>query len=112
MGQAVRFLNASPRVSIQAPANVETVVTDDPDSRTLRVHFMAYNSTPQTLPMKDRPYVLPGLIEEAPIFRATIQTREPLTNVQVLNRTTAIRQQERRVEVMIEDIHEVLLLNY
>ena len=112
LSQAVRFLNASPRVSIQAPANVETVVTDDPDSRTLRVHFMAYNSTPQTLPMKDRPYVLPGLIEEAPIFRATIQTREPLTNVQALNRTTAIRQQERRVEVMIEDIHEVLLLNY
>lgn len=112
LSQAVRFLNASPRVSIQAPVNVETVVTDDPDSRTLRVHFMAYNSTPQTLPMKDRPYVLPGLIEEAPIFRATIQTREPLTNVQVLNRTTAIRQQERRVEVMIEDIHEVLLLNY
>lgn len=112
LSQAVRFLNASPRVSIQAPVNVETVVTDDPDSRTLRVHFMAYNSTPQTLPMKDRPYVLPGLIEEAPIFRATIQTREPLTNVQALNRTTAIRQQERRVEVMIEDIHEVLLLNY
>jgi hypothetical protein len=49
------------------------VVTDDPATRTLRVHLIAYNATPQTTPAKERPYVLPGLIEDAPMFRASIE---------------------------------------
>jgi hypothetical protein len=70
---AVRLLNPNPRVRITAPANVEAVVTDDPATRTLRVHLIAYNATPQTTPVKERPYVLPGLIEDAPMFRASIE---------------------------------------
>ncbi len=109
---AIRFLNPSPRVRVDAPANVETVVTDDPTSRTLRVHFIAYNPTPQTLPVKERPYALPGLIEEAPMFRANIVTQEPLKNATALKPTTELTRDGHRVGVVINDIHEVLLLSY
>ena len=109
---AVRFLNPSPRVRIEAPANVEAVVTDDPASRTLRVHFIAYNPTPQTLPAKERPYALSGLIEEAPMYRAGIITQEPLKNATALNPSTELRRDGHRVGVVINDIHEVLVLSY
>jgi hypothetical protein len=85
---AVRLLNPNPRVRITAPANVEAVVTDDPTTRNLRVHLIAYNATPQTTPVKERPYVLPGLIEDAPMFRASIELRDGLKSAKALNRTT------------------------
>ena len=67
---AIRLLHPKPRVEITAPTNVESVVTDDPGRRLLRVHLIGYNGPPQTTPIKDRPYVLPALIEDAPMFRA------------------------------------------
>ena len=51
---------------IRAPGTVEAVVTDDPATRTLRVHFLAYNAPPQTMPRQNRPSVLPALIEDTP----------------------------------------------
>ena len=36
-------LHTGPRVRITAPGNVETVLTDDAASRTLRDYFLAYN---------------------------------------------------------------------
>ena len=109
---AVRLLERAPRVEITAPATVESVVTDDPVTRTLRVHFIAYNAPPQTTAEKNRPYVLPALIEDAPIFRATITTREPVKSAAALNPKTRLRHAGNRIEATIEDIHEVLVLRY
>jgi hypothetical protein len=109
---AVRLLNPNPRVRITAPANVEAVVTDDPTTRTLRVHFIAYNATPQTTPVKERPYVLPGLIEDAPMFRASIELRDGLKSAKALNRTTQLKKRGKRVELVVEDIHEIVQCRY
>ena len=109
---AVRWLEPAPRVEITAPATVESVVTDDPAEHTLRIHFIAYNAPPQTTPERNRPYVLPALIEDTPIFRAAITTREPITGVRALNPKTQVRHDAHHVEATIEDIHEVLLLHY
>ncbi|HOX39600.1 MAG TPA: hypothetical protein PL033_16585 [Candidatus Brocadiia bacterium] len=109
---AVRLLVPKPRVEVTAPANVEAVVTDDPVERILRVHFIAYNSTPQTTPARERPYVLPGLIEDAPIYRAVIASRDALKGVTALNSSTEFARADNRVELMISDIHEVVVLNY
>jgi hypothetical protein len=109
---AVRLLDPAPRVEITAPATVESVVSDDPATRTLRVHFIAYNAPPQTTPERNRPYVLPALIEDAPMFRATITTREPITSAAAVSEKTQLRHDNRRVEATIEDIHEVLVLRY
>ena len=109
---AVRFLEPSPRVEIAAPANIETVVTDDPDARTLRVHCIAYNSPPQTTPERNRPYVLPGLIEDAPLFRVTITIRDGIKSATALNPKTQVKSEGNRVQAVIEDIHEVIILRY
>jgi len=112
LANAIRFLHPVPRVRIDAPANVEAVVTDDPANRTLRVHFIAYNPTPQTTPVKERPYVLPGLIEDAPMYRAAIEVNRPVNRAEALNKSTSLKRRGSRVEAVIDDIHEVLLLGY
>ncbi len=109
---AVRLLHPNPRLRVDAPANVEAVVTDDPAARTLRVHLIAYNATPQTTPAKDRPYVLPGLIEDAPMFRARIEFRDDVKGVKALNRSTQLTKRGRRVELTVADVHEVIQCRY
>jgi hypothetical protein len=109
---AVQFLHPNPRVRIKAPANVEAVVTDDPENRILRVHLIAYNATPQTTPAKDRPYVLPGLIEDAPIYRAALEFHGGLKSAKAFNRATELKTRGNRVELTIEDIHEIIQCLY
>ena len=112
LANAIRQLVLKPRVRIDAPANVETVITDDASNRTLRVHFIAYNATPQTMTVKERPYVLPGLIEDAPTFRARITTLNTPKTMSALNPATELKQHGNRVDVLINDIHEVVLIGY
>jgi hypothetical protein len=109
---AIRFLNPTPRVEITAPANIETVVTDDPKSRTLRVHFLAYTALPQTTPGTGRPYVLPGLMEQAPLFRASVQARFRIKSARAFNRSTEVKRTGDTVTVLIDDVHDVLMLHY
>jgi len=109
---AVRMLNPHPRVRVDAPANVEAVVTDDPANRTLRIHLIAYNATPQATPMKERPYIMPGLIEDTPIFRASFELRDVLKSAKALNRSTQLKKRGSRVEVTIADIHDVIVCRY
>jgi hypothetical protein len=107
-----RLLSAERRVEIDAPANVEAVVTDDPAARKLRVHLLAYNPTPRTTPQKNRPYILPGMIEDPPIFRVIAVTDKPVQAAESLNPNTNLQIERNEVQATIEDIHEVLLIRY
>ena len=109
---AVRWLHPEPRVRVSAPRNVEVVVTDDAQAKKLRVHFIAYNSTPQSTPGKNRPFILPGLVEDVPIFRVTVDVSVDPTGIETANPATTVGRNGRRVEATIEDIHEVLVLSY
>ncbi|MGA1237125.1 MAG: alpha-amylase family protein [Limisphaerales bacterium] len=110
--QGVRMLLPERRVEVVAPSNVEVVVTEDADARVLRVHLLCYNATPRTLPVKDRPYVLPGLIEDRPMFRASLRFSDKVKGVKGLSEETRIRKRGRDVEVVVEDVHEVILVRY
>ena len=112
LANAMRLLNPAPRLTIEAPATVQTVVTDDLATRTLRAHLLGYNSPPQTTAAKERPYVLPVPIEDAPMYRVSITTREPLKSAKALNRSTELKRRGNRVEAVVNDIHEVLMLSY
>ncbi len=109
---AVRMLHPEPVVQVTAPANVEAVVTDDPQQRTLRVHLLAYNSTPQTTPATNRPYILPGLIEDEPIYRASILVHRGVQEVTTLGTPLAFQRDGSQIDLMIEGIHEVVLIKY
>ncbi|MCP5525047.1 MAG: beta-galactosidase trimerization domain-containing protein [Verrucomicrobiales bacterium] len=112
LANAVRLLNPEPWVRIEAPTTVQTVVTDDPIARTLRVHLLGYDAPPQTTPAKDRPYVLPVPIEDAPIFRVTIEVRDGFKRAKAFNPATELKKGGNRLELLVEDIHEVVQLSY
>jgi hypothetical protein len=112
LANAVRFLHPAARVRITAPANVEAVVTDDPPTRTLRVHLLGYHSPPQTTPAKERPYVLPALIEDVPLFRARLDCSFPIKGVKAFNRSTELKRRGQRVEATVNDVHEVIAVRY
>lgn len=109
---AVNLLRPNPRITITAPATVESVVTDDSASRTLRVHFLGYNSPAQTISPTRRPYVLPALIEDAPLYRATIDFRDGVENITALRPSTVLSQRGNRIELTIDDIHEIIVCQY
>lgn len=88
------------------------MVTDDPATRTVRVHLLAYNSPAQTMPAKDRPYVLPALIEEAPTYRVEVESAQAVRRATAWNKSTSLQRHGRRVEATVSDIHEVLCLQY
>ena len=58
--------------AFEGPAFVEVMATDDPASRQYHVHLIAYAPAPTSTPPKNRPYILPGLIEDPPMYRARI----------------------------------------
>jgi len=109
---ALRFLNPAPPVEVEAPASVEAVVTESRDQRKIRVHLLGYLSPPAATPARNRPYILPGLIEDAPIFRATIRVRRPFKKARAWKRSTLLKRGDDRIEVTVEDIHEVIVIDY
>jgi hypothetical protein len=109
---AVRLLHPQPCLEIDAPVSVEAVVTDDAASRTLRIHLLGYHAPPQTMPVRERPYVLPALMEDRPVFRAVIRLRDEPQSVQTINADTVLRRDGQRIELLVSDVHETVLVKY
>jgi hypothetical protein len=112
LANAIRLLIPTPRVQITAPANVQAVVSDDPSTRTLRVHLLGYNSPPQTTPAKNRPHILPGLIEDAPMYRVTLEFADDIKEVSACGDSTELQRDGRRVLATVNDVHEVVIVKY
>lgn len=107
---AVEWLVPRPLVRIDAPAHVESVVTEDPATRTLRIHLLAYLSPPQSTPASNRPLVLPALIEDAPLYRVAIQVNGPCGAATAISPNTVLKQQGARIEATVNDAHEVIVV--
>jgi len=108
----IRYLNPNPRIRITAPTTVETILTDDPVRRILRVHLLGYNAPPQTTPAKGRPYILPGLIEDAPMYRVRIDLERSPKYAKPFNPSNLLKRRGRRIEATINDIHETIIIGY
>jgi hypothetical protein len=112
LGDAVRAVHPRPRLRIEAPAHVQAVVSDDPAARELRVHLLAYQAPPQTMPPERRPYSLPPLMEDLPLYRAVIALAEPPRSVAAVRDPARARVTGSRVEVRGEDVHETVVIGY
>jgi hypothetical protein len=112
LANAVRLLNPEPRIHITAPVNIEAAVTDEPLRRILRIHLLGYNSPPQTTPPKNRPYILPGLIEDAPMYRVSLEFAKPVKHISAFNKSTSLQQDGRRIMATVNDIHEIIIVRY
>ncbi|MCX5771895.1 MAG: beta-galactosidase trimerization domain-containing protein [Candidatus Hydrogenedentes bacterium] len=104
----VRYLNPEPVVEVTAPQNVEAVVMQDETTGALLVHLLGYQSPPQCTPPKNRPYVLPALIEDPPMYRASITVRRPFAKATAHNPQTSLSVEGQTVRVVVNDIHEVV----
>jgi hypothetical protein len=76
------------------------------------VHLLGYVSPPASTPARNRPYVLPGLIEDLPMYRAQIDIRRAFRSAKALSKSTRLRVRGQRVEATVEDIHEVICVGY
>ncbi len=112
LAHAVRILQPRPSLRIDAPAFVEAVATDDPVARRYRVHLIAYAPSATSTPPKNRPYVLPGLIEDSPMYRARIHLAAVPKQVRAWNQDTPVKLDGTTVEVLVNDIHETLTIEY
>ena len=112
LANAVRALLPHPRLRIDAPAFVEVVVRDEPAARRMHVHFLAYSPTPTTTPAKNRPYVIPGLIEDPPCYRAQLRLSHPVRDAKAWSVETQLEINQDSVGALIKDIHEVLTVHY
>jgi hypothetical protein len=112
LANAVRYLHPNPRIRIEAPANIQSVVTDDPERRILRVHFLGYNAGPQSMPVKGRPFVLPALIEQPPMYRAQVTLRDQFKTARAIDSETIIDQNAQQFALVINNIHETLVIEY
>jgi hypothetical protein len=108
----IRSLNPDPIVSIDAPAHVEAVVTDEPEAQTLRIHLIGYLSPPASLPEKDRPRVIPVPMEDTPLFRAAIRVRRPIVSAEPGQPTTELQRDGQILHVLVHDVHGVVRVRY
>ncbi len=112
LAAAIHLLNPQPRVRIEAPTTIQTVITDDPVDRKVRIHLLGYNAPPQTTPAKDRPYVLPVPIEDRPMYRVKISFRDRPINVRAVGESTRLDWHDLTAEAVVEDVHEILVAGY
>ena len=112
----VRYLNPKPKVMVEAPANVEAVVTWDEEQSRLLVHLIAFNGPGTSLADNWEDSwgkhfrVLPPEMEEAARYAARITVQHPFQKAEVINPKTHMSRQGSVIELDIADIHEVLVI--
>jgi hypothetical protein len=106
----MRYLQRDPMITVEAPAFVESVVTRE--GNTLRVHFIARIEPSAATPITGRPAVLPAMMEDTPLFRVHIRCRDRPERATAFREHTSIQLDAHEVTVLIEDVHEVLVLEF
>lgn len=110
LSNAVRAIQPKPPIRIEAPAFVETYVAKD-SSNLYRVHFTSYLTPPGSTDPK-RPWAIPELMVDVPLFRATIHTDSAVKSVRALNPNTELENTSDGYIATINDVHEVLLIEF
>jgi hypothetical protein len=109
---AVRHLRPDEHFKVEAPTFVESVMTDDPENRMLHVHLIAGAPTPTTTPLSNRPYVIPGLIEDAPTYRARVVMSFKPISAKAANPGTSVTVDDKTITAVVNDIHDVIVIRY
>ena len=108
LAAAVQMLVPDDALRIEAETTVQAVVVAERDRPRLHVHLLAYASPPQSMPARDRPRVMPALLESNPIHRTTIRFDRPPAAVTAARPTTRISQDGSVVTLEVDGVHEVI----
>lgn len=110
LANAVRYLCGARPVVVEAPQFVETVVTQVPGSSEYRVHAVGYLPPPGAVDPK-RPWIIPELIEDTPLYRMSIEMASPTVRCEGTHPATILKRKGNRIEATINDIHEVITIS-
>ena len=108
----VRYLNPDPEVFIQAPFNVETVVTEDKNRQRLLVHFIAFWGTATSAMGRQGQgrMVLPPLMEESFGYTAKVKIKRPFSTASGESADSTVAVAGNTVRLQTSQIHEVLII--
>lgn len=108
----VRFLNPNPPVLIEAPPNIETVVTKDERSNRLIIHFLCFCGTPTTsaVPFPEGRRVLPSLMEFCSPFEANIKLNIPFSSAKVIGPKAELRRNGGILHLKTSNINEIVVV--
>ncbi len=113
LGNCVKVLRPKPAVTVQAPLNVESIMTREEKRRRIYIHLVAFFGPPthaaEPFPQGNR--VLPALMEEPGLYDAQITCRYDVHKVRAHHADTQIRRQGRRIGVRVARPHEVVMLD-
>jgi len=108
----VRLLNPDPEVVIEAPINVEAVVTRDEARRRLLVHLLAFwppaTSSAASFPNGRR--VLPPVMEQELPYRATIHVNRPFSEAAAVGPDNDLSVAGGRIIIDTRHVHEVVVI--
>ena len=109
----IRFLNPEPRVKVQAPLNVEAVVTHDEARGRLLVHLICFSApaTGTAAAFPNGRLVLPPEMEEPMAYEAQIQIRERFSEAQALSREATISVKGNQIRLGTSSVHEVVIVH-
>jgi hypothetical protein len=108
----VRYLHPDPVVEIDAPVNVESVVTGDRERRRFYVHLLAFNGAPtfSASAFTEGRRVLPPVMEEAMLYSARIHVRGRVASVGASGPATEIERSGNTIRLTTGEIHEVVTI--
>jgi hypothetical protein len=106
----VRYLHPNPPLQVDAPRNVEIVLTRDASRGRLLLHFLCCNSPPTSAAFSfpEGRRVLPSLIETAAPYRASVLINRPFARVEAAHASAQVRPGQQRIDLEIDDIYAVL----
>jgi len=110
----VRFLNPNPPVLIEAPPNIETVITKDEEKNRLIIHFLCFCGTPTSaaLPFPEGRRVLPALMEYCSLYEVKITFNISFHSIYIVSHQAELMiENQKTFRLRTSNIHEVLVVN-
>lgn len=114
----IRELTPETAIEIEAPLNVEAVITRDEEGNRFLVHLIGFSATKQALTGKAtdflkypeasiRPYLM---MEEPLVFIANIRVNQDFKDVSVWHKGTQLSTQGRNIRVLCTEVHETVTI--
>jgi hypothetical protein len=108
----IEWLHGNPQFRVDAPLNVEMVITHDEQRSRYVIHFIGFNTGRSNMLADERPRVLPPLMEEPLLYRARVHVGVPFREARVLSPKTTLKRNAETLELTTDEIHESLVVSY
>jgi hypothetical protein len=102
-------LAAAPAVTVEAPLNVESVITVDNPNRRYIVHFVQFNGVPDAQALSTTTTLIP-MMEEPATYVARIRMSFTPRNVSAANPNTSITRSGNSIEFTASVVHESIAI--